>query len=365
MTVDLPFPPAGTGFAEHRRMKRTTGNWITAGLATAAGAAVTALAVRAVVRRRRHFDLSGKAALVTGGSRGLGLVIARQLADAGARVAICARDGDELQRARADLATHAAAAEVLAIQYDVNDPEQVRQMVETVADRFGSLDVLVNNAATIQVGPAQHMTAEDYDTAMRTIFYSALHATLAAIPHMRRVGGGRVVNVASIGGKIATPHLLPYSAAKFALVGLGEGMRAEYLQENIYLSTVCPGLVTTGSPRNVPYKGRVAEEYAWFAASDAMPGVAASAERVARTVVRTVVNGDAEAIVPTNTKLAVLLHGIAPGVTAELMAVANRFLPKPGGQGERSAVGHAAAGLEPAFAAERNAAAGGRNNEVG
>ncbi len=343
-------------------MTRRMGGLLNTIIGTAAGAVATAVAVRAVVRHRRRFDFAGKAVLVMGGSRGLGLVIARKLADAGARVAICARDTDELNRARHDLALH-AADDVMALQCDVTDSDQVTATVDTVARHFGRLDVLVNNAAVIQVGPAQAMTAADYDLAMRTIFWSALHATNAALPHLRAQGGGRIANVASIGGKIAVPHLLPYSAAKFALVGLGEGLRAELLRENVYVTTVCPGLIRTGSPPNATFKGRADEEYAWFATGDVTPVQSASAERVAAKLVDAVRHGDAEVSVPLAATLPILLHGIAPGVTAELMAIANRFLPKPGGIGTASATGRDVAGKEPAWAAARTRAVGTANNE--
>jgi NAD(P)-dependent dehydrogenase (short-subunit alcohol dehydrogenase family) len=336
---------------------------VTVGAGVLAGTLAAAATVRAVVRSRRWYDFRGKSVLIMGGSRGLGLVIARRFADAGARVAICARDGDELARARHDLAAH-AANDVMAVQCDVTDPEQVDGTVDTVAAHFGRLDVLVNNAAVIQVGPAQEMTPDDYEVAMRTIFWSALHATRAALPHLRRQGGGRIANVASIGGKIAVPHLLPYSAAKFALVGLGEGLRAELLAENIYVTTVCPGLIRTGSPPNADFKGWVEEEYAWFATGDVTPVLSASAERVAAKLLDAVRHGDAEVTVPLSATLPILLHGLAPGVTAELMAVANRFLPRPGGIGS-AAKGRDVAGKGPAWANGRNRAVGLRTNQFG
>ncbi len=299
-----------------------------------------------------------------GGSRGLGLVIARRFADAGARVAICARDADELNRARHDLARH-GAGDVMAVQCDVTDAAQINETVDTVARHFGGLNVLVNNAAVIQVGPAQEMTVEDYEVAMRTIFWSALHATRAALPHFRRQGGGRIGNVASIGGKIAVPHLLPYSAAKFALVGLGEGLRAELLGEHVYVTTICPGLIRTGSPVNVDYKGRAEEEYAWFSAGDVTPVQSASAEAVARKLLDALRHGDAEVSIPLAATLPILLHGIAPGVTAELMAVFNRFLPRPGGIGTASMKGRDAAGKAPAWSEARNRAVGEQTNQFG
>src|SRR4051794_10153260 len=111
----------------------------------------TYLAVRGAVRSGRRMDLHGRTALITGGSRGLGLVIARQLADRGVRLVLCSREPDELQRASDDLT--ARGAEVVAIPCDVTDQEQVETMVRTALDRFGAIDILINNAGTIQVGP--------------------------------------------------------------------------------------------------------------------------------------------------------------------------------------------------------------------
>src|SRR5262249_54627300 len=147
-------------------------------------------------------------------SRGLGLVIARELAGKGVRLAICSREPDELQRASDDLS--ARGAEVVAVPCDVTDQEQVETMVRTVLDRFGTIDILINNAGTIQVGPFEVTTVEDYEQALKTHFWAPLYTTLAVYPWMRQRGRGRIVNISSIGGKVSTPHLLPYGASKFA-----------------------------------------------------------------------------------------------------------------------------------------------------
>ncbi len=187
-------------------------------LLVAAAAGVGALiAARAVVRRWSEYDLSGRVVLVTGGSRGLGLVMAREFAREGASVAICARDEAELERARADL--KGRGARVLAVPCDLTDRAQVNEMTSVVRDHFGRIDVLVNNAGVIQVGPVEVMTLEDYEEAMKTHFWAPLYTTLAVLPEMRRRRDGRIVNISSIGGKISVPHLVPYSASKFALSG--------------------------------------------------------------------------------------------------------------------------------------------------
>src|SRR5262245_13594965 len=177
------------------------------------------------VRRPQYWSLAGRVVLVTGGSRGLGLALARQLLAEGAQVAMCARDQDTLARARDDL--ERCGGSVLAVQCDVTDRDAVTRMVQNVTDHFGAIDALINNAGTIAVGPVETMDVDDFSRAMNVNFWGPLYAILAVLPGMRRRRSGRILNVASIGGKISVPHLLPYSASKFALVGLSEGLRAE------------------------------------------------------------------------------------------------------------------------------------------
>src|SRR4028118_1710484 len=209
--------------------------------------------IGAAVRGWRNYDLSGKTVLITGASRGLGLVMARELIREGARLAICARDEVELERAHADLL--GGGAEVLALPCDVTDKEQVKKMVEAVRSHFGQIDVLINNAGMITVGPMDVMTIEDYEAAMKIHFWAPLYTTLAVLPEMRQRREGRIVNISSIGGKIAAPHLLPYSASKFAETGFSEGLRAELASSGIVVTTICPGLMRTGSPYNAIFKG--------------------------------------------------------------------------------------------------------------
>ncbi|HTL17874.1 MAG TPA: SDR family oxidoreductase, partial [Patescibacteria group bacterium] len=215
----------------------------------------------AAQRKRSRFSFSGRSVVITGGSRGLGLVLARQLAQRGARISLLARDPEELKRAEAQVI--ASGGEVLTVACDVRRQEEVDAAIEKVVDKFGAVDVLINNAGIIQVGPLDHMTVKDFEDAMAIHLYAPLFCSLAVIPHMRRSGEGRIVNISSVGGKIAVPHLLPYCASKFALTGLSEGLRTELRTENIFVTTVCPGLMRTGSPRNARFKGKHKLEYAW------------------------------------------------------------------------------------------------------
>jgi NAD(P)-dependent dehydrogenase (short-subunit alcohol dehydrogenase family) len=294
-------------------------------LALAAGGALVYYAGKSVAREARRIGPRGKVVLITGGTRGLGLLMAREFLRQGAKVAVCARDPDEVRRAQREFEGEAFAA----LRCDVTQRPEVEKLAAEVEERLGAVDILVNNAGTITVGPIETMTAEDYAEAMNTHFWAALYTTLAVLTSMRERGGGRIVNISSIGGKIPVPHLAPYVASKFALTGFSETARAELAKDNIFVTTVCPGLMRTGSPRNVGVKGRYAEEYAWFKLGDSIPGASMSARRAARKIVAAALHGDAEVILSLPAKAATRLHGMAPGLTSELMRAADRYiLPK-------------------------------------
>lgn len=277
--------------------------------------------------RRRQFDLRGAVALVSGGSRGLGLELARELGRRGARVAICARDHDTLERARVDLERRGVP--VLALSCDVTDREAASATVQAVHDRWGRLDLLVNNAGIIQVGPLESMTVDDFEQAMGVNFWGPLYTTLAALTLMRARGEGRIVNIVSIGGKVAAPHLVPYTASKFALGGLSEGLRAELGRDGIRVTTVYPGLMRTGSPRHALFKSRHRAEFAWFSIADALPLLTIGVEAAARRIVTAAVRDEPSIILSLPAKLAARAPALLPATTARLLALANRLLPPP------------------------------------
>src|SRR5688500_8999039 len=154
------------------------------GLALIAAGLTTAIALRAK-RMQRSYNFSGKSVVVTGGSRGLGLVLARQLASEGARITIVARDEHELRKAAEDIRHRQPSVEVLIVTADVGKREDVERAISQVVAHYGSIDVLINNAGIIQVGPLDHMKLSDYDDAMRLHFWGPLSLVLAVLPHMR------------------------------------------------------------------------------------------------------------------------------------------------------------------------------------
>ena len=296
-------------------------------LAALATGVSCALTVRAL-RRPRRYELAGRTILITGGSRGLGLALAREAAAQCARVAICGRDPASLERARAALLRSGAA--IAAFTCDVSDRAEVEQLIAAVQQRFGAIDMLINNAGVIEVGPASVMSIDEFDEAMRTNFWGVLFPTLAVLPDMRARRIGRIVNITSIGGRISVPHLLPYCTSKFAAVGLSQGFGVELAAEGIRVTTVCPGLMMTGSPRNAIFMGKHRAEYAWFSIADSLPGLSVNARTAARRILEAAKRGDPELRFPLTTEAVVAVSVLAPRLTASILRVINRLLPGPG-----------------------------------
>lgn len=283
------------------------------------------------------WSFAGKTVLITGGSRGLGLVLARMLTRERARVAIIARDEAELERAKADIKKR--ADDVMILRADVKRPEDAERVVRAVSAALGPIDVLINNAGIIEFGPMELMLNQDYEDAMATHFWGPLRFTLAVLPEMRARGQGRIINISSLGGKMAVPHMLPYSASKFALTGLSEGMRAELLKDGIVVTTVCPGLMRTGSVYNALFKGKHRAEFAWINIMASLPITSMSAERAARKILRASRLGRAEIVLSVQAKMVAKMHALFPGLAMDIAGLVGRLLPSPGGIGTDRARG--------------------------
>jgi NAD(P)-dependent dehydrogenase (short-subunit alcohol dehydrogenase family) len=289
------------------------------------------------LRQQEKFTIADKVVLITGGSRGLGLVLARQVNHEGGQLAICARGSEELDRAAEDLSRHGRRP--LAIACDLRNPEQVQAMVRRVEVERGRIDVLINNAGTICVGPLSTMTREDFEEALAVNFWAAYNTTQAALPLMRQRRAGRIVNISSIGGKVAVPHLVPYCVGKFALAGYSQGLRAELAAEGIVVTTICPGLMQTGSPRNAVFKGHHTAEYTWFSISDALPFITLTADEAARQILDACRHGLAEAILTLPAQVAARVNALFPELTSALLSLTNRLLPTADGAGTEARQG--------------------------
>jgi len=301
------------------------------------GAWITARAIRTA-----RYTLRDKVVLITGGSRGLGLVLARHICAQGGSVALIARDPDELARAKSDLAARG------------------RQVI----DRFGRIDILINSAGIIEVGPLEHMTREDFERAMRLHFWAPYELVSRIVPEMRTRGGGRIVNVSSIGGKVAVPHLAPYSVSKFALTGFSDAIRAELARDNIHVTTVAPGMMRTGSHVNAKFKGKHDVEFAWFAAAAGAPLISMNADRAARKILAACRRGQPSLTLTFAARGAILGNALFPNLTGYMMKIVNRFLPGTGDEaGNKSRAGSEARRLVPDWLTRSADKATVRNNE--
>jgi short-subunit dehydrogenase len=271
-----------------------------------------------------RFTYRDKVALITGGSRGLGLEIARQTCARGGKVALIARDFDELARAKTDLDRF--ATEVLTIQCDLLETAQIQSAVQQTLQRFGKIDILINNAGIIEIGPIEHMQLKDFDRAMRLHFWAPFILYLLVAPHMR-AKGGRIVNISSIGGRIAVPHMAAYSASKFALTGFSDGIRAELERDNIFVTTVTPGLMRTGSQIHAKFKGDHSAEYKWFDWSSKIPFASISVERAARKILSACQRGKPALVMPCSAYFIIAANALFPNLTARVMKIVNRSMP--------------------------------------
>jgi NAD(P)-dependent dehydrogenase (short-subunit alcohol dehydrogenase family) len=282
--------------------------------------------VRAVVRRARRLDLDGRVVIVTGGSRGLGLLLAKEFGRRGAKLAIAGRDRAAVEEAERLL--QGMGIDVIARPCDLGDRRQAELFIERVADEWGHIDVLVNNAGVMQVGPLESVTWESLDELMRSNFWSAANTTMFALPYLReRAGSARLVNIVSIGGRVALPHMLGYSASKFALMGLSEGLRAELSRAGIKVTSVIPAPMRTGSFYNAQFSGKARREFEWFSLAASLPLLSISAERAARRVVDATVEGRDEIHLGLPSVVLSLLHGVAPRLVGRMMSLVNRALP--------------------------------------
>lgn len=327
------------------------------------GLAGAALVAAGISRQMRRMDFKGASVVITGGSRGLGLELARLFAAEGAKLSLLARDVDELERAGLELEQQ--GADVQVYRCDVADRREVEQTVAAIAAARGRIDVLVNNAGIIQVAPAENMDLNDYDAAMKIHTWGPLYTILAVTPHMKRQRGGRIVNISSIGGLVSVPHLLPYCMSKFALTALSDGMRAELARYGIRVTTVAPGLMRTGSHVRADFKGQYRKEFGWFSLSGTNPLFSANSRRAAREIVAACRYGKSRLIISLPAKLLNLTNAALPGLFASGARLAARVMPGPAAGGNRLHSGlESTSAVSPSILTRLGDLASRRNNEV-
>ncbi len=279
-----------------------------------------------LMRARAAVDFRGRTVLISGGSRGLGLNIARQFAQEGANLVLVARDEDELKDAKKELED--LGAKVLTIVGDVTQKSECEAAIKAASERFGSLDVLVNNAGVIQIGPLEHMDDDDFKSAIDLHIWAPLHLSRAALPYLKRGRVGRIANIASFGGLVAVPHMAPYAASKFGLVGLSDALRHEVAKDGVRVTTVCPGIIRTGSHVQAKFKGRQKSEYKMFKLGAVSP-LAVDPTTAAKLIVDAMRYGDPFLTFPAPIGWAALLYRAFPNLAATILGTMTRFMPGP------------------------------------
>lgn len=312
------------------RAKSSSGlHWAAAaGLSAAAFFAASKLAERA---GRPRVSLSGKIALITGGSRGLGLALAEELGEHGCRVALCARDAEELNAAVAKLQSR--GIEAASFPCDITIEDQLDQLLAKVIAHFGAIDILVNDAGLIKVSPLEDLQHRDFEEAMNLMFWAPVNLTLKALPHFQTKGSGHIINITSLGGRVAVPHLLPYCCAKFALVGFSTGLSSELDSNRIHVLTVTPGLMRTGSYLHAEFKGSQEKEFSWFSVLGNIPGATVSAPEAARSIRVALQRREPVCTISLPAKLLIQSEALLPEVTRTVMQLVNTYLlPVPSGK---------------------------------
>ncbi|WP_407563902.1 SDR family NAD(P)-dependent oxidoreductase [Streptomyces sp. 184] len=302
--------------------------------------------------------LRGLSVLVTGGSRGLGLLLAGECMARGCAVTIAARDREELDRATAKLRhgdaqgangrsgaagaggtsraaeTAARTGGVTGRVCDVRDRDAVGELVARTAEEQRGLDVVLAVAGVIQVGPAEAAGEEGFRDAMDTMFFGSLHTALAALPLLRdSPAGGRLGLVGSVGGLIPVPHMVPYSCAKFAVGALAQGLRAEQAARGVSVTAIHPGLMRTGSHVQAEFAGDPEREYRWFATLAGTPLVSMSAERAAARIVRAVERRRSRLVLTPAARLGDKAYRLAPTLVTGVNSAAARLLPAASADG--------------------------------
>jgi NAD(P)-dependent dehydrogenase (short-subunit alcohol dehydrogenase family) len=285
-----------------------------------------ALAALPLLRRTASYSFKDKVVIITGGSRGLGLALAREFASHGAQLALIARDEEELQRAAADLRN--LGADATTWPCNLQDAREVERTIPAIAQKHSCINVLVNNAGMMLVAPLELMMKEDFEEAMALHFWAPYYVTRAALPYLRQNSESRIVNISSVGGRVAVPHMAPYCASKFALAGFSDAIRIELAAQGVRVTTASPGLMRTGSHVNASFKGDYAQEFAWFSLAAGMPLLSTNARRAARQIVAAARRGQPELTITLQARCLILAQAIIPNIFARILEGVNFVLPK-------------------------------------
>ena len=259
-----------------------------------AGGLAAGLTVRQLWAKKRGADLKGQIVLITGGAKGLGIALARRFAKEGCKLAICARNLEELHSVKRGLERN--GAQVISVACDISDESQVKRMIAEVEAHYGRIDILVNNSGKI-------LARYDFNSAMDSIFWGAAFPSLAVIPAMVNRKSGKIVTITPEGGKVTDPETVPSTCAKYATTGFSEGLHTDLRAEGVQVTTVAPNSSSNGSAAKkivTAVKRGEPEKIATGDTKGLFPGVLADLLGLAATTILPKLMGPSDSLSPTN-----------------------------------------------------------------
>lgn len=272
-------------------------------------------------------NFKNQTCIITGGSRGLGLALASELVRQNAIVALIARDLAELSHAQTRL-LKIRRTPVHIYKCDVTHKGELEKVFSDLHKKTGRIDLLINNAGSITVGPFETMNRKDFEAQLELHLYAVIEATRLVLPYLReKASEKRILNICSMGGRVAMPHMLPYDVSKFALSGFSQGVGAELFKEGISVTTIYPALMRTGSPIQAVFKGAHKKEFAWFQAADVMPFLSTPADVAARKILQATYDRRWELTPSLAAKLRMAAAVLAPDLVGKSLGWLNKLLP--------------------------------------
>lgn len=287
------------------------------------------LAYDTIKKSSRYFGFRNKVVLISGGSRGLGFILAKKLAKEGALLSLLDVEEESLHRAQHLIHLESPTTPVNFHVCDVTNSEEVKKAVDETLEQFQGIDVVINNAGMLTVSPYENLTAKDFEDSLKIHFWAPYNMIEASLPALKASGNGRIINISSLGGRMALPHFASYCTGKFALIGYSETLRTELMKDNIYVTTVCPSLMTTDYADHAEFKGQYQKEFEWLTLADSIPFLTVNAQQAADKILRAASLGKAELNISLPAKLGLAFQNLFPEIHADLMALANSFLPTP------------------------------------
>lgn len=269
--------------------------------------------------------LKDKVVLITGGSKGLGLVLARHLVREKCLLALCARSEQDLNKAKAQL--EKLGGTVIVKACDVGNEEHVKTLVTRVIQHYGHLDMVINVAGIMQVGPMETFTHKDYKKAMDVMYWGIANTTKAVLTHMKERKSGHIVNITSVGGMVAVPHLLPYDASKFAAVGFSEGSAAELMKDKITVTTIVPWLMRTGSYVNAFFQRGNKKEFKLFSLLTSLPVLTLDPDRAAKKIIMAIKQKKNFKVIGRQAKVVIEFHHFFPNLTTRIFGMVSGLIP--------------------------------------